>query len=161
MFEGWYWFEEIIMAIENGVEIIKIEKTITAQYYDNFIKDFVEINKKIRELGPLHKQIGKNNNNTFYGRLGMNPERLEEELISSIDESKKYEKVIETNGIYIGYLKKDKSISNVLISGCLGISNCKSVQARTTQSTFLSTKLSIILISSSLSLLFCCPITKL
>jgi hypothetical protein len=107
------------MAIENGVEIIKIEKTITAQYYDNFIKDFVEINKKIRELGPLHKQIGKNNNNTFYGRLGMNPERLEEELISSIDESKKYEKVIETNGIYIGYLKKDKSISNVLISASI------------------------------------------
>ena len=119
VFEGWYWFEEIIMAIENGVEIIKIEKTITAQYYDNFIKDFVEINKKIRELGPLHKQIGKNNNNTFYGRLGMNPERLEEELISSIDESKKYEKVIETNGIYIGYLKKDKSISNVLISASI------------------------------------------
>ncbi len=119
VFEGWYWFEEIIMAIENGVEIIKIEKTITAQYYDNFIKDFVEINKKIRELGPLHKQIGKNNNNTFYGRLGMNPERLEEELINSIDESKKYEKVIETNGIYIGYLKKDKSISNVLISASI------------------------------------------
>lgn len=120
-FEGWYWFEEIILAIENGVKINKVEKMITCQYYDHFIKDFVEINNKIREISPLHKIIGKNNNNTFYGRLGMNPERLEEEILSNIkDEDKnKYEKISEINNVFLGYKKKEKSISNVVVSASI------------------------------------------
>lgn len=117
-FEGWYWFEEILLAIEHGVKILEVKKTISAQYYDNFIEEFVNINNKIRELSPIHKIIGKNNNNTFYGRLGMNPERLEEEIISNIDD-KSYEKVTETNGIFIGYKKKEKSISNVMVSASI------------------------------------------
>jgi len=67
----------------------------------------------------LHKIIGKNNNNTFYGRLGMDPERLEEEIISNPEDFKKYEKIIETNNIYLGYSKKEKSISNVTISAAI------------------------------------------
>lgn len=114
-FEGWYWFEEILLAVEHGVKILQVKKMISAQYYDTFIKDFVEINDNIRKISPIHKIIGKNNNNTFYGRLGMNPERLEEEIISNI-EDKKYEKIIEINGSFIGYKKKEKSISNILIS---------------------------------------------
>lgn len=116
IFEGWYWFEEILLAIEYGVKIISIEKMISAQYYDYFIKDFIEINNKIREISPLHKHIGKTNNNTFYGRLGMNPERFEEEIMSYLENEGKYEKISEINGIYIGYTKKEKSISNVSIS---------------------------------------------
>jgi hypothetical protein len=108
-----------LLAIEYGVKIISIKKIIFSQYYDNFIKEFVEINNKIRKISPLHKQIGKNNNNTFYGRLGMNPERLEEEILYSIEDKKKYEKIIECNGIFIGYTKKEKSISNVLISAAI------------------------------------------
>ena len=120
-FEGWYWFEEIILAIENGVKINKIEKMISCQYYDYFIKDFVEINNKIREISPLHKIIGKNNNNTFYGRLGMNPERLEEEILSNIknEEKNKYEKINEINNVFLGYRKKEKSISNVIVSASI------------------------------------------
>lgn len=116
-FEGWYWFEEIILAIENGVTILEIKKIISFQYYDNFLKEFIENNNKIREISPIHKLIGKNNNNTFYGRLGMNPERLEEEIISNVEQ--KYEKIIESNGVYIGYKKKEKSISNVLVSASI------------------------------------------
>lgn len=118
-FEGWYWFEEILLAIKHNVEIISIKKMISAQYYDYFIKDFVENNNNIRKISPLHKQIGKNNNNTFYGRLGMDPERLEEEIIDSLDEKMKYEKIVEINGAYIGYIKKEKSVSNVLISASI------------------------------------------
>ena len=117
-FEGWYWFEEIALAIEYGVEIISVRKMISAQYYDNFIKDFVELNDEIRKISPIHKIIGKNNNNTFYGRLGMNPERLEEEITNKLDINK-YEKVVEINGAFIGYRKKEKSISNVLISASI------------------------------------------
>lgn len=119
VFEGWYWFEEIILAINHGVKIISIKKTIFSQYYDYFIKEFVEINNKIRKISPLHKIIGKNNNNTFYGRLGMNPERLEEEITNNIENTKKYEKIIENNGILIGYTKKEKSISNVTVSASI------------------------------------------
>jgi protoporphyrinogen oxidase len=108
-----------MLAIEMGVKIISVNKMIGAQYYDVLIKEFVELNNKIREKSSLHKQIGKNNNNTFYGRLGMNPERLEEEIISNIDENKNYEKLIEKNGIYLGYTKKEKNISNVLVSASI------------------------------------------
>lgn len=118
-FAGWYWYEEILLAIEMGVKIISIEKMITAQYYDFFLKDFVKINNEIRKIGPLHKQIGKNNNNSFYGRLGMDPERLEEEITNKIDNMKKYEKITKINGITIGYTKKEKSISNILISASI------------------------------------------
>ena len=117
IFEGWYWFEEIILAIENGVKIKKVKKMISAKYYDNFISEFVDINNRIREISPLHKIIGKNNNNTFYGRLGMNPERLEEEIISNLEGN--YEKIIENNGIFLGYKKKEKSISNVIVSASI------------------------------------------
>ena len=117
-FEGWYWFEEIILAMEYGIEIKEVKKMISCQYYDKFLEEFVNKNNKIREISPIHKLIGKNNNNTFYGRLGMNPERLEEEIISNI-EDKKYEKIIENNGIYLGYTKKEKSISNVIISAAI------------------------------------------
>jgi hypothetical protein len=92
---------------------------ISASRYDFFIKDFVEINDKIRELGPLHKQIGKNNNNTFYGRLGMDPDKLEEEIVSDKKDYKNYEKFIEINGAYIGLKKKEKSVSNVLVSSAI------------------------------------------
>lgn len=118
-FEGWYWFEEILLAIEYGVEIISIDKMIGAQYYDSFIKDFVNINNKIREKSELHKQIGKNNNNSFYGRLGMNPDRLEEEILTKIENPKIYEKITEVNGVFIGYKKSEKTISNILISSSI------------------------------------------
>ena len=104
--------------MENGVEIKEVKKVVSCQYYGNFLEKFIEKNDRIREMGPIHKIIGKNNNNTFYGRLGMNPERLEEEIISNIEE-KKYEKIIENNGVYIGFKKKEKSISNVMISAAI------------------------------------------
>jgi len=107
-----------MLAVECGVKIVSVKKMISAQYYETFIKEFVELNDEIRKISPIHKIIGKNNNNTFYGRLGMNPERLEEEITNSIEKDK-YEKVIEINGAFIGYKKKEKSISNVLISASI------------------------------------------
>lgn len=118
-FEGWYWFEEILLAMSYGVTILSVTKTISSQYYEHFIKDFVEINNKIRKISPLHKQIGKNNNNTFYGRLGMDPNRLEEEIVNTLDINNEYEKTVEINGAYIGYKRKEKSVSNVLISASI------------------------------------------
>jgi hypothetical protein len=117
--EGWYWFEEILLAIEFGIKIKKIKKRISCEYYEYFLKDFININNEIRKISPLHKQIGKNNNNTFYGRLGMNPNRLEEEILSNITNIKEYVKIDKINDIYIGYKKTEKKVSNVLISASI------------------------------------------
>lgn len=119
IFEGWYWFEEILLAIDYGVRIIDIKGMISSQYYDYFLKDFVDINNKIREKGGLFKQIGKNNNNSFYGRLGMNPERLEEEITNKELIKNNYVKIRELNNVFIGYKKKEKSISNVLVASSI------------------------------------------
>lgn len=115
-FEGWYWFEELCLAKSRGVEILAVEKVITSQYYDTFMKEFIEKNNEIRKKGGLYKQIGKNNNNTLYGRLGMDPERLEEEIISNVEDWNNYNEVKEVNGIFLGYKKTEKSISNILIA---------------------------------------------
>ncbi|CAD8131366.1 unnamed protein product [Paramecium sonneborni] len=91
-----------------------------SQYYDYFIKNFVENNNKIRKKGGLYKLIGKNNNNTFYGRLGMNPERLSEEISNNLNiNNPNYIKIVNINGCYISYTKKEKSISNITISASI------------------------------------------
>lgn len=118
---GWYWYEEILLAMEYGVKIISVKKMIYGQYYDKFIEKFVENNNTIRKKDDLHKLIGKNNNNTFYGRLGMNPNRYEENILwkKDIENEKEYEKIIEKNGVYIGYKKMEKSISNITIASAI------------------------------------------
>lgn len=118
-FKEWYWFEEIILAMEKGVKINKIEKRISGEYYDYFLKDYININNNIRKISDLHKQIGKNNNNTFYGRLGMNPEKLNEEILSEYPKENIYEKIDEIMGIFLAYKKNNKSISNVSISASI------------------------------------------
>lgn len=121
--KGWYWFEEIQLFIENGGKILEVISSIKSEYYEKFISNFVEINNKIREKGSIHKQIGKNNNNTFYGRLGMNPERLEEEILTTFDineiNDKKCIKIANNMGIFTKYTKSEKSISNVSISAAI------------------------------------------
>ena len=91
--EGWYWFEEILLAMKHGIKILSVKKTLSGQYYDYFLRDFVERNNKMRTISPLHKIIGKNNNNTFYGRLGMNPCGFEEEILHNNSSEKIYEKI--------------------------------------------------------------------
>jgi hypothetical protein len=73
----------------------------------------------MRTISPLHKTIGKNNNNTFYGRLGMNPCGFEEEILHNNYCENNYEKIIENNGIKIGYKRKEKNTSNVTISAAI------------------------------------------
>lgn len=121
-FEGWYWFEEIKLAIEYGVKILKIGGKIYAEKYDYFIKNFVKINNNIRKISPLHKLIGKNNNNTFYGRLGMNPKKTREEILSKEmvkNMKNKYDKIIKINNVYLCQKEIKKTTSNITISAAI------------------------------------------
>ena len=118
-FSGWYWFEEILLAVEYGVKILECTKFIGSQFYKPFLRDFATENINIRLRGSIFKQIGKNNNNTFYGRVGMNPKIPNEEIISKPDFQKKFENIREINGIYLTKTSKKHSISNILISASI------------------------------------------
>ncbi len=119
VFSGWYWYEEIKLAIEYGVEILEISSVIFSQYYDFFLKEFVTINNNIRQKSNLHKQIGKNNNNTFYGRLGMSPDKMDEFILNDKSKINDYDKVVEINDTLLAYKKNEKNISNITISSSI------------------------------------------
>lgn len=116
-FEGWYWFEEIQLFINNGGEILKVNSAIYGDFYDNFLENFIDKNDKIRELGGLYKQIGKNNNNTFYGRLGMHPLKTSEIITS--EKVKNYISMSVINGVKVYKTEQEKAFSNVSISAAI------------------------------------------
>lgn len=118
IFNGWYWFEEIKTAEKYGVEILDCKSYIGAQFYKPFLKEFIESNNEIRRMGGLYKQIGKNNNNTFYGRLGMNPKKYVSEITTEEPKtlSSTYTK---RNGVYITKTLKENSLSNISISASI------------------------------------------
>ena len=68
---GWYWYEEIALALENGLSILKVEAALVFSDYSPILADFVIKNNSIRDEGLIENIIGKNNNNLTYGRLGM------------------------------------------------------------------------------------------
>ena len=49
----------------------------------------------------------------------MNPDRYEEEIISSIDQKNNYEKIVEINGVFLGYKKTEKSVANVIVAAAI------------------------------------------
>lgn len=86
-FEGLYWFEEIQLFVEMGGTVYQTKYGIIPQLYKKEIKNFVKTNQKLRDAGGVFKQIGKNNINTLYGRLGM---RTESEVQEIFEENVKY-----------------------------------------------------------------------
>lgn len=121
IYEGIYWFEEILLFINNGGKIIKIKKGILFEDYSKCIYNFIEKNDLIRKKGGLYKQIGKNNNNTFYGRIGMKTEEINESILNNIDyDFNEYTKIENINGVKIGFKKKtSKKTSNVSVAACI------------------------------------------
>lgn len=121
IYEGIYWYEEILFFLDNGGLVINIYKAILFESYSKCISKFIKTNDKIRLKGGLYKQIGKNNNNTFYGRIGMNTNEINEEILNNIDFNfNKYTKVETINDVIIGFKKqKTKRISNVSVAACI------------------------------------------
>lgn len=68
---GIYWFEEIILFIEMGGLIKKINYCIEFDHYDFIFNDFISYFNKIKEKGNDYKTFGKLMINSLYGRLGM------------------------------------------------------------------------------------------
>ena len=85
--------------------------------YNFFLKDFVSKNDTLRKISPIHKQIGKNNNNTFYGRLGIRSEQ--ERIVVITGDEGRFDKITEINGIRLGHKKTINNVSNVIIAAAI------------------------------------------
>lgn len=69
--KGIYWFEEILLFIEMGGSIKKINYSIEFEYYDYVFNDFITYFDLIKKKGEDYKTFGKLMINSLYGRLGM------------------------------------------------------------------------------------------
>ncbi len=70
--QGWYWWEEIIVALEvSEVSAFEVYAGIIATDYGPILRDFVDNLALIRDAGGIKRDVGKLLINSFYGRLGM------------------------------------------------------------------------------------------
>jgi len=96
-----------------GGIVLKRIRALYTELYEEDLKDFIENNNNIRKKGGLFSTVGKNGNNTCFGRLGLNPENLLE-VIFKEDEANKYISLKTINGVFVG-CKKNKSYTNNVV----------------------------------------------
>ena len=87
--EGAFWFEEILLFIENGGIIIKILYSLTYEKEDAVFKDFVDFFIELRKKSESYNIFGKLMINSMYGRLGMR----EREVHSFIENKENFDKI--------------------------------------------------------------------
>jgi hypothetical protein len=71
--EGIFWWEEIILFLKHGGEIIKISYQVKFDKKGYIFKDFVKHFSELRKLSPELNTLAKLIINSLYGRLGMSP----------------------------------------------------------------------------------------
>ena len=119
-FEGLYWFEEINLFLEEGGVVLEISYAVLAKLYAPEMKFFIEINEKLREQGGVLKQIGKNNINTLYGRLGINRMTEVQEIVFGTVHNNTNTIININSGVsIITRLKKTSNESNVAIAAAV------------------------------------------
>ena len=84
------------------------------------MRNFIKKNNQIRSMSGITNQIGKNNNNVLYGKLGMSPVSYFDEIYYNKDENTNESDVItEVNSIKILSKCSYKPHSNVSISSAI------------------------------------------
>jgi hypothetical protein len=117
-FEGWYWFEEIKLFLDEGGLVNRVKAAVYSDFYEPEIKSFVQKNNSIREFSPYSNLIGKNNNNVFYGKIGMSPKSTIDEITTD-RQPKIGSTLFEVDGILINSREQYKPHSNVSISASI------------------------------------------
>ena len=125
--EGLCWYEEILLFIEMGGELIDIKYAILFEQFDNIFSDFVETFEKIKEKDDIHKKFGKLIINSLYGRMGMNDIEDESLIINKEDfneynKKNKIKSFIELNNIVLINIEKrniNKVKKNIAIASCI------------------------------------------
>jgi hypothetical protein len=100
-----------------GGTIIKVNQAVYFDFYEQELSNFVNSNNEIRGLGEIENLIGKNNNNTFYGRLGMNP-LCTHDIISGFppNNGEEFKKI---NGSFVIQKKSERSVANVSVAAAI------------------------------------------
>lgn len=69
---GVYWYEEILLFIEQGGIVNKIFYGVIYRNYDYVFSEYVDFFTSMRDKGGAYKIFGKLMINSLYGRFGMN-----------------------------------------------------------------------------------------
>lgn len=100
--EGLFWYEEILLFIEHGGNILDIKFSILYENFDNIFIEFVEEFEELKKISEIHKKFGKLIINSLYGRLGM----------GFLDE----ESLIIRKSDFVEYNKKSKILSFIILN---------------------------------------------
>jgi len=84
-FEGLYWYEELLLFIQEGGEVLEILYAFIWESDDYPFKEFAEHCIKKRNESAINKVIWKNLITSFYGRMGMEKIKTETKIIRNED----------------------------------------------------------------------------
>lgn len=104
IFVGCYWYEEIILFIENGGEILEIYSSYVFEDSDYVFKDFIKEFSEIKKKGGIYRVFGKLIINSLYGSFAMN----EKEYESFVCFSEKEAELLNEKTDVIEHFKKNK-----------------------------------------------------
>jgi len=124
---GLFWFEEIILFLENGGIVNNIKFAFIFNKFGKIFIEYVNFFNEIKNISNVHKNFGKLMINSLYGRMGMSFLKDETIIIDEKDflsyqkkeNIKNFKKI---NKIIIMSIEKDiykKSKSNIIMASCI------------------------------------------
>ena len=128
MWRGVYWYEELMLFLEEGGRISKIHKVIRFEKKGKPFVEFVEYFKKLRKKSEFDNVFWKLFINSMYGRMGMEESNVKTEIVDQLKykriELKKQiiKEIIINKVIVVTYVEKNdkKEIdSNVCIAAAI------------------------------------------
>lgn len=128
MWRGVYWYEELMLFLEEGGRISKIHKVIKFEKKGKPFVEFVEYFKKLRKKSEFDNVFWKLFINSIYGRMGMEESNVKTEIVDQLKykriELKKQiiKEIIINKVIVVTYVEKNdkKDIdSNVCIAAAI------------------------------------------
>lgn len=129
-FRGLYWWEEIVLFLETGGKILKIEFWLKFKKNGKIFYNFVETFSKMRKVGKSYNTVCKLIVNSIYGRLGMSEVMSETRLFNKknyLEFADKNEKIIIKENwindlVFVEYFKEKKNNninSNVMLAAAI------------------------------------------
>jgi hypothetical protein len=119
---GIYWYEEIVLMLENGGKVKKIYSALIYEELGTVFLEYVNQTNEIRAKGGVYKDIGKLLINSIYGRLGMGRENTKTIISYEENISENMIKFSKINNIIIGEVleyKEFEGISNVVMASII------------------------------------------
>lgn len=87
--KGIFWFEEILLFLNNNGKILKIEFALIFSNYDIVFNEFIDFFTNLRKKSEAYNSFSKLMINSMYGRLGMR----DSDTISFVERKEKVENI--------------------------------------------------------------------